>query len=472
MNEKVLTITTTTTTNDLEAAFSLVKNIENQSEQRKFDLEEILLAIRVVYMRTISVIWKSDQTERVEEFNDIEKVLNKLKAKKKEIAITTMEVKDLIDHLNKLTKSISDEKKDVIGKLEKLNKRIKELLDDHIYLPLVMLELGWSRVFIEVCDVDNLKTVWGTYFNSNFQQENFGIQIIRPTARWNYYGDNQWTKPDTEVLYMGLPVLPDNTSSEFDKSEYLMEYYLKFPNFLGAESPTIKDKNKVLDNDYKGAFIFLEKKTIPPIDQTLQLVKRDFNIQEKDPYGNNFDLGIASGSFLSFSSMFIRLIAVIWDNDQLKLRMDYALRLFNETDLLKDFDEDKEGKIEVSSIYSLSFYLNSLEGEQAEELKKFDEAYDLEMMAILKKYFHYESPWVFHFRFLMPNSRVFFVKSKDGTDSAWNLNPSKKHVVNLTTIEVPHAPGSKPSNSNGQNNIALALARYNATGPAYPFTCS
>jgi hypothetical protein len=44
---------------------------------------------------------------------------------------------------------------------------------------------------------------------------------------------------------------------------------------------------------------------------------------------------------------------------------------------------------------------------------------------------------------------------------------SKEYMLNMATIEVPNAPEKRD-----KADTSLALARYNATGPSFPFTCS
>ncbi len=452
-----------------------------------FNLEETLLELRLMYMRTVARIWKSNDTlqehtisskvdyivkniEHISVLNE-SKILKEIYATlKSNLANITLKKNNIQESLNIVNKVFNTFLLDI----ENYNTNNKSNSED--YKVLKALASGKvARIFIELCDTETLKKLWEICFGKSFFHPNFGVQMIKPTALWNYYGDNQWTKPDTEALYVGLPNLPEEKFDEYTKAEYLTAYYRQFPNFMGKcadknASSTEKNESNNVTKFFKVKKIAVKNQ--PPIDSTLYLERRTFDIQERDPAGNNFNLGIANDQFLSFGSVLMRAISVLWNNKSLRYRMNYAERLFSETDLLDNLANDSK-ELELDNIFQFSYYLNNLEGEDAKKLKAFDSEYDMEVAAILKKYFHYESPWVFRLRFLVTEPNVFFEKE---SDNSWAFKETINDVINLTTIEIPFAPevAAKLNNNTHyqEDNIALALARYNATGPAYPFTCS
>ena len=473
------------------------------------NINAYLLDLRIAVMLTISTVWKKDQDEQPEGFSD-------LKWCERAHAILVE-----LRRINALTGHIPEPDALTLPEVHRLFqialKRISE--NQKISQDFVESKKGYLfRAMVELCEPNNLKLLWTILFR--FEKDHyphFGVQIIKPTAHWNSYGDNQWTKPDTEALYMSLPgVVPDNLAPiAFDMHKYNLEdgyncsvvlsngdtdyakayimtkFYESFPSFLGEARLVSKRKN---DNDSPEYFMSLyTDDEFPSRNSTLRMEDQVFDTSRVDPSGNNYDLGLASDQYEGFSSMMSKLLTVVWNNDSVRKRFDYGQRLMNESDLLKGHknykpvyakdEECNDGKPKVigyrcdfGSIFDLSFYLNELSrGEKAGDLEKFNREYTQELNAILKRYFHYEMPWVFNLRLIFPSKEVFFQKvqievEKDGETAPqdfYGYYPMENQVLNLTTIEVPHAPSN-----NETNNVSLALARYNATGPAYPFTCS
>lgn len=329
------------------------------------------------------------------------------------------------------------------------------IASDMSQLVAALIEMGCLRGFVEHCNPYALNAIFGSSFGYSLPYVNFGIQIIKPTAVWDFYGNNEWVKPKTESMYISLPELPDDaTDDPYRKANMLMKYYGEFPSFFGAQ---------VYDNgipDNAGAGVMVDVSDVSP--EKYNLITLGSGLSDVSEAallgrgnrsaGNDYDLGVNEDAFLSFSSVLNKLISVVWQNKLFKDRLDYPLRLKCQTSLLDEYSS-------FDSIYGFSLYLNSLEGKAKEELFAFDDAYDREIVAILKERFEYESPWVFKFRFIMADSSVFW----ENCDQPIKV----EGVVNLTSIEVPHAPAEKET-----TNVSMALARYNATGPAYPFTCS
>jgi len=234
---------------------------------------------------------------------------------------------------------------------------------------------------------------------------NFGIRFLPAVAKWNLYGDNKWTKHQSEVIEITLPLMPKGTEwNEYEKADYLMQYYGKFPTFFGSVANPPKDSGSV------------------------QKSCNDVGVGSTyDPSGNDYDLGVSQDSFLSFSAVMIKLVAAIWEDESLIAKLDYRHH--------KECHESKK-----------KYFKN--------------------IRNILKDYFDYDLPWRFNFEFVLPNhDEAFWIKGPTDQDcDEWQWND--KNVIRTTVfIEIPYAP-------TGKENASLALARYNATGPAYPFTCS
>lgn len=216
---------------------------------------------------------------------------------------------------------------------------------------------------------------------------NFGIQFLPAVAEWNLYGDNTWTKHQSEIIEIKLPLIPKGAVwDEYEKAQYLMEYYSKFPTFFGS----LNTSSHQLTTHF-------------------------------DPTGNDYDLGVSQDSFLSFSAVMIKLVAAIWDNERLIKDLDY--------------NQHKETT---------------------------DDEYYERIEVVLKDYFDYELPWRFNLKFVSPIENEEFWKENGGQ---WVWNDAHPFIRTTVFIEIPYAPVKK-------DNVSLALARYNATGPVYPFTCS
>lgn len=438
------------------------------AELKKVDennLEYNLMEIRLVVLRCIAEVWKSD-TVTIPPTYELPPAPQQSGFKYKQnptgesikIALDkTAVIVDTGDYsiIQKIDITFIDLIADVIAKFQSGD----VFATDIKYLVTVLVELKLLRIFLEQCDPYALNAVFGSVFGYSLPYVNFGIQIIKPTAVWNYYGDHQWTKPKTEALYIALPKQPpkhndNDTHNDQFKAQYetacrLMEYYKNFPDFFGPQSyvggasgGTSKININPQTND-----------SFPP--PTGPVISEESHSSS----GNDYDLGVAEDAFLSFSAVLTKIIAVIWHNAMLGNTLDYPMRLKNQTKVLKKFQ--KKHPNGVKSIYDFSLYLNSLEGDNRTPLIEFNNAYDRDLVTILKEHFSYVSPWIFKIRFIMVDPDVFW--TKDNNKYTFNV----KDIVNLTSIEVPNAPTGHET-----SNVSMALARYNATGPAYPFTCS
>ncbi len=455
-------------------------------------LNQTLLDLRMAVMRGISDVWKNHHCEKEPE------IMNK------HWRAVAKELYEAITGSEKSFHSIT-EFNDWLGSAYEsgMAKKIIDLRDDKD-------RNGYFRKLVEYSSPENLKQLWKAMYRLDLDYPSFGVHIIDPTARWNYYGDNQWTKPATEVLYLSLPaLLPKESSSndssselppeqcqkgnsfesQYQKASIVTSYYKHFPSFLGFS----KAYNEDIKNTSNTDFLVIEKDDdFPPMNEALEL--KDALVRELavDPYGSNYDLGIAADQFQGFSAMSTKVLAVMWSNESIRKRLDYGARLYNETTVLDNYartqdqkfddyksddendcgkkkKDEKPEKVIFKSLYEFSFVLQTLSKQDATDLYKFDRKYTEELNAILKRYFQYEVPWVFKVRIMVPESGVFFRPRKEDEPNKpeYIFEPNKDEILNLTTIEIPHAPGQGDT-----NNVALALARYNATGPAYPFTCS
>jgi len=430
----------------------------------KNEVDNNLMKIRLVVLRCIAEVWKSDneifsgKLSNEKYFkegpagNDREGHEYPINPTSNSISAALCGVKKMIDKEKDVNSDVKKSFEIIHTYFNILYDQGKPIVSSDIkQLIIGMVELGWLRCFIEYCDPYALNAVFGSAFGYSLPYVNFGIQIIKPTAVWNFYGDNEWVKPKTEAMYISLPDLPDSDTDDalkpYQNANMLMKYYEAFPSFFGAQ---------VYDNCISGQVN--PELVIKPMGESHLTRKPVVLDTSNSSAGNDYDLGVNEDAFLSFSSVLNKLIAVLWQNDMFKEKLDYPLGLKRQTDVLK-VPED-EPPMEFNSIYDFSFYLNSLENKVLKtQLEEFDEAYDRELISILKEHFSYESPWIFKIRFIMADSCVFW---KDNNDSI-----KVDDIVNLTTIEIPNAPTDRET-----SNVSMALARYNATGPAYPFTCS
>ena len=446
------------------------------------DLNDELIELRVLLLRTIASIWKSDEEQCSLE--------NGLPNKDTVITKITEHLsgETVIEHHDHCEQVLIMVLYIHISKAEKRGGSIEVVTYLNLFLEcdevmnkttLVLLqEKGLLRTFVESCDPKNLNAFWNMFYGSTIDFKNFGVQIIKPTARWNYYGDNQWTKPDTEALYLSLPMyLSDMYNKNTDQillATKLTEYYQKFPSFFGltSEQGSQYPQNELgqLNKATWPDFLTLDPNEKPPafFDSTLNLEGRQFNKSQKDPSGNNYDLGMSTDVFLGFSSMLIKLIPVLWENKELRERLNYAQRMASELNLaeysLKNAGTDT-AKCHFKSEFELSYILSNLEGELAEKRDKINSQYDIELNAILREHFNYVNPWVFNIRLIYPDEVAFKSIINDfGRSLPEN---SKEYILNMATIEVPYAPEKRD-----KADTSLALARYNATGPSFPFTCS
>jgi len=249
------------------------------------------------------------------------------------------------------------------------------------------------------------------YFTKEFNYKspfiNFGVKFLKPTAVWNFYGDNQWTKPEDETITITLPSCINDNS--FDETERLFEYYSHFPTFFG-----------LMQN---GGTRRQQKVQVGNANTILDSTGTDF-------HGNDYDLGVSEDSFLSFGGVIMKVIAAAWSNKELMNKLDY------------------------------NFWKNSD--------NKTDAEYFAEIKSILNKYYHFDFPWAFNLKIIFTDNDDSFWTKTNGKwtwrNSDDNGNPLIRNVVSL---EIPQTPVTK-----NESDKALALARYNMIGPAYPFTCS
>lgn len=270
------------------------------------------------------------------------------------------------------------------------------------------------------------KWFWET-FDYAIPFVNFGIKFIKPSTQWNFFGDNQWTKPEDETLTVALPALPDHDLGPPQQTELLMQYYQFFPTLFGSlqHSPQECDDNRGETTD---AVTISESGT--------------------NFHGNDYDLGVAEDSFLSFAAVMTKLIAAAWANPELMKHLNYERRW-------ETYKHHLEEKGEYPG---------------PERHKQFNEAYYHEIKAMLVTKYHFDFPWIFNLKFVVPDPKgpeSFWIKKNDKW--AWRLTgPDNTQLIrNWVTLEIPQSP------SGGDAAAApIALARYNAIGPAFPFTCS
>jgi len=189
-----------------------------------------------------------------------------------------------------------------------------------------------------------------------------------------------------------------------------------------------KEKEDLIRNEYERAEKLIEYYSHFPTFFGVKNRKKSINDEPTrstipvDPHGDNYNLGDSPDLFLSFSAALIKLIAAMWENKSLLAKLDY-----NDPSNFKD-----------------------------------DQKYYEKTLEIFSRYFKYDCEWKFNIRFIKPASDKNFWDE----NGEWNYDAG---VRNTIYIEIPTPPGRNPEN---RENFALALARYNSMGPAYPFTCS
>jgi len=426
----------------------------------KNEVDNNLMKIRLVVLRCIAEVWKSDneifsgKLSNEKYFkegpagNDREGYEYPIDPTSNSISAALCGVKENIDIKKDINPDVKKSFEIIHTYFNILYDQDEKIVTSDIkQLVIGMVELGWLRCFIEYCDPYALNAIFGSAFGYSLPYVNFGIQIIKPTAIWNFYGDNEWVKPKTEAMYISLPDLPGAAENPYQDANMLMKYYEAFPSFFGAQ---------VYEDGVSGQVN--PELVIKPVGES-HLTRKPVALDTSNSSaGNDYDLGVNEDAFLSFSSVLNKLISVLWQNKEFKEKLDYPNGLKCQTDVLNV--PENTPPMEFKSIYDFSFYLNNLQDKVLKtQLEEFDEAYDRELISILKEHFDYESPWIFKIRFIMADSCVFW-KNDDNSIKV-------DDIVNLTTIEVPNAPTDRET-----SNVSMALARYNATGPAYPFTCS
>jgi len=248
-------------------------------------------------------------------------------------------------------------------------------------------------------------------FSYRSPYENFGTVFIKGTAQWNWYGDNQWTKAENETLTITLPS-SEKKWDEYERAMKLTEYYNYFPSFFGASLA----ENKAEENSV----------VMPDDDNALEITK-DSSDTGIDLHGNDYNLGVSEDSFLSFGAVVIKLIAAAWANQGLMNQINYDYRKKGE-----QFSRDE---------------------------------YYKEINELLIEYYQFKNPWSFNLKFIVADKNESFWK-KNGH---WRKRErdNKQLIRNQIALEIPIAPRKEST-----PNISMALARYNAIGPAFPFTCS
>lgn len=250
-------------------------------------------------------------------------------------------------------------------------------------------------------------------FNYHAAFENFGIKFMKPTAEWNFYGDNQWTKPEDETITITLP--RNEQSSTFNATDKLFEYYSYFPTFFGLMRKT-GGRIEIHDSAIKSS--------------SASLVQGTSSMSGTDFHGNDYDLGVSEDPFLGFGGVLLKIIAASWENPELTKMIDYNYQKNNN--------------------------------------HSSNETYYANIKSMLNKYYDFEFPWAFNLKFVFPSDEESFWFEKDG-EWTWRKadNNGGQLIRNTVSLEIPNAPTTGET-----SETAMALARYNMIGPAYPFTCS
>lgn len=122
------------------------------------------------------------------------------------------------------------------------------------------------------------------------------------------------------------------------------------------------------------------------------------------------DLGVSPGPFLDFGGVILRALALAWQRDDV-------------------FDELTDPKM-------------------------------IDATPVLSKYLGYNNPWNFNLRFIKSES-ITLIHDNSSDANTWENPPQ-----NIVLLHYPCRPKEKA------DLYPMALASYNQTGPAYPFTCT
>lgn len=338
----------------------------------------VLMDLRIVILRTIATVWEDDKNKPQ---------------------------KTIRERLNDLHFSAED---------------IKELLNNDFFkknidsvTPLREILVNFEPKFI----IEYFKSA--VRYHTPF--ENFGVKFIPGSAKWNLYGDDEWTKPDGETISLVLPSCEELWDS-YQRAYYLMEFYHFFPNFFGSRR---KEEFQITTSPFISVMGTSEVRKVTPQDNS----GIDFS-------GNDYHLGVAEDNFLGFGALMNKVIAAAWNRKEFKDEIDYDTSKKNE---------------------------------------KSDKDYYKSIASILKEHFDFEMPWEFNLK--LQFARTYNPDDKNPTDSkapfwtgsgknwSWYTTKEKQLIRNAVSLEIPMTPDNK-------ENVSLALARYNLIGPKYPFTCS
>ncbi|VUD69307.1 hypothetical protein TDB9533_04674 [Thalassocella blandensis] len=337
---------------------------------------------------------------------------------------------------------------------------VKGLLEKHLDLEnhLQTPEKRSLRDYLTKAPFWLLRMYFRYRYDYHIPFSNFSVYFIEGSAIWNKFGDDSWTKPENETITITLPMCEDEWG-EYQKTARLMEYYTYFPNLFGSTQHE------------------------PPNFNTQENLSFQRNNSHTNMKGNDYNLGVSEDTFLSFGAVVSKMIAVAWNNDLFRKTIDYDARLEAYTTELNT--TNNEG------------VLNN------HEFQEFERQYFTEMDHILKTHYEFDFPWAFNIKFVFAekfqhqadnelpesNEATLFTNrrntsrlsfwTKDTNDKnindnetnhwrwRWKDNQNGLYLIrNSVSLEIPLTPSSK------HENVSLALARYNAIGPAYPFTCS
>jgi ribosomally synthesized peptide (two-chain TOMM family) len=208
--------------------------------------------------------------------------------------------------------------------------------------------------------------------------DSWSVDIViekKPSAKWKPVTAAGWIGPDAVVTLW----MPPNPGKE-DSAEAWAEYYTEFPTYLGM-------------------------RTKPMVKEALQLGMGKWD------------------DFLEFGGVVMRLIAMYWEDDDLK----------------KKLDKEAEGKHRVIR----------------------------DGTTILHEWLGYTVPWNARIELKLGNADEVDEYAWDSTKKQWKHCWEKraKSCTNTLTFHMPDAP---PKN---EAIDAVALSAYNVTGDQYPFTC-